>query len=147
MAIVHWDPFREMEDLLDKYSRTPIKSLLRKRDDGLLSSDWMPTMDIKENKDSYLIKAELPGVEKENVNISIEDGVLTIKGEKKTEKEEKDDKTHRVECSYGSFFRSFTLPREVKSDQIEASYKDGILKLKIPKSEESKPKQIEVKIK
>jgi HSP20 family protein len=147
MALVHWDPFHEMEDMLDRYSRSPLKSLLRKRDESLLFGDWMPTMDIKENKDSYMIKAELPGVDKENVNVSIEDGVLTIKGEKKVEKEEKDDKTHRVECSYGSFMRSFTLPGKVKVDQVDASYKDGILKLRIPKSEESKPKQVDIKIK
>lgn len=147
MAVVKWDPFREMEEMMDRwYTASPVKSLLR-RNEGLLSGDWMPSIDVKENKDAYMIKAELPGVEKEHVSVSYDNGVLTIKGEKKVEKEEKDDKTHHVECSYGSFLRSFTLPREVKSDQIEASFKDGVLKLKVPKSEESKPKQIDITIK
>jgi len=147
MAVVKWDPFREMEEMMDRwYTASPVKSLLR-RNDSLMMSDWMPSIDVKENKEAFMIKAELPGVEKENVSVTYEDGVLTIKGEKKVEKEEKDDKTHHVECSYGSFMRSFTLPGEIKADKIEASYKDGILKLRIPKSEESRKKQMDIAIK
>ncbi len=147
MNLTVWDPFREMEDLLDRYARSSRRSLAKKGDGGILSGDWMPTVDIDEKKEEFVIRAELPGVQKEDVAVSIENGVLTIKGEKKFEKEEKDKKHHLVECSYGSFIRSFTMPTGVKADKIEATYKDGILSLVVPKSEEEKPKQIEVKIK
>ncbi len=105
----------------------------------------MPVVDINETKDNFVVKVELPGVDKKDVSVNIENGVLTIRGEKKVETEDK--KCHRVECSYGSFIRSFTLPQSVKADEIEAEYKNGILNLTIPKSEEAKPKQIDVKIK
>lgn len=147
MKLTVWDPFREMEDLLDRYARSSRRSLSKKDDGSILSGDWMPTVDIDEKTDEYIIKAELPGVKKEDVKVSIENGVLTIKGEKKTEKEEKNKKSHLVECSYGSFIRSFTLPSGIQSDKIDAQYKDGILTLLVPKSEEVKPKQIDVKIK
>ena len=144
MNMTVWDPFHEMETLLDRYSKSARKSLA-KRDDSLFEvGDWMPLVDINETKDAFVVKAELPGVEKEDVSVKIDNGVLTIRGEKKVETEDK--KQHRVECAYGSFIRSFTLPQTIKSDKIEAEYKNGILHLTLPKSEESKPKQIEVKI-
>lgn len=145
MNLSVWDPFHEMEDLLDRYNRSSRKDLTKSRDSIFEVGDWMPVVDIEENKEAYLVKAELPGVDKEDVSVKIDDGVLTIKGEKKSKVEDK--KQHRVECSYGSFIRSFTLPQTVKAEKVEAEYKDGILKLTIPKSEEAKPKQIEVKVK
>jgi HSP20 family protein len=145
MDLSVWDPFREMEDLLDRYNQAPRKSLTRGSDSIFEVGDWLPVVDIEENKDAYLVKAELPGVKKEDVSVNIDNGVLTIKGEKKSEI--KDKKQHRVECSYGSFVRSFTLPQTVKAEKVEAEYKNGILNLTIPKSEEAKPKQIEVKVK
>jgi HSP20 family protein len=135
-----------MEELLERYNRSSRKSVVGKQHEGMLSGDWMPAVDITEDKDSFKIKVELPGVDKKDVSVAIENGVLTIKGEKQIKKEEKDNKTHRVECSYGSFIRSFTLPKDVESDKTEASFKDGILYLTLPKSEEVKPKQIDVKI-
>jgi len=108
---------------------------------------WTPAVDIAEHDDEYLVKVELPGVNKEDVKITIESNVLTIRGEKKQEKETKKENYHRVERNYGSFQRSFTLPSTVKSDKIDASYKDGILSISLPKAEEAKPKQIEVKVK
>ena len=145
MNLSIWDPFREMEELLDRYSRSSRKSLAKSDDKTFEVGDWMPVVDIDETDDAFLVKAELPGVEKNDVNVNIENGVLTIRGEKKTETEDK--KRHRVECAYGSFVRSFSLPQAIKAEKVEAEYKNGILNLTIPKSEEAKPKQIEVKIK
>jgi HSP20 family protein len=143
-----------MEELLDRYSRSSERSIkgsnraLAHRDSSLeLLSDWRPTVDVEEKKEEYLIKAELPGVKKEDVTVSIENGLLTVKGEKKFEKEEKDKKHHLVECSYGSFMRSFTLPTGAKAEMVNAEFKDGVLKLTVPKTEEEKTKQIDIKIK
>jgi HSP20 family protein len=100
------------------------------------AGDWMPTVDIVENDQSFVVRTELPGVEKDDVKVHINNGVLTIKGEKKVET--KDEKRHRVECSYGSFVRSFTLPQDVDIERVEAAYKNGILSLTIPKLEKAK---------
>jgi len=145
MNLTVWDPFREMEALLDRYGRSSRKTLAKSDDKTFEVGDWMPQVDISETKEAFIVKAELPGVEKEDVNVNFENSVLTIRGEKKVETEDK--KRHRVECAYGSFIRSFTLPQTIKADKIEAVYKNGILNLTIPKAEEAKPKQIEVKIK
>lgn len=145
MSLSIWDPFEEMETLLDRYNRSSRKTLANANDRNFEVGDWMPVVDIEETEDAFSVKAELPGVEKEDVSINIDKGVLTIKGEKKTETEDK--KRHRVECSYGSFVRSFTLPQSIKVDDVEAEYNNGILNLTIPKSEEAKPREIEVKIK
>ncbi len=145
MNLSIWDPFREMEELLDRYSRSSRKSLAKSDDKTFEIGDWMPVIDIDETDDAFLVKAELPGVEKNDVNVNIENGILTIRGEKKTETEDK--KRHRAECAYGSFVRSFSLPQDIKAEKVEAEYKNGILNLTIPKSEEAKPKQIEVKVK
>jgi len=147
MNLTLWDPFKEMEDLLEKYAKTGRKSLLKKEDGELLAGDWVPVVDIEETDDAYHIKAEIPGVKKEDVKVTIEDGVLTIKGVKKYEKKKKSKKQLRVECEYGSFIRSFTLPNNVKTNEIEAEFKDGILNLTIPKMEEAKPKELEIKVK
>jgi len=113
----------------------------------LLTSTWSPSVDITENDNSYTVKVELPGVNKDDVKITMQENVLTIRGEKKQEKESKESNFHRTERSYGAFQRSFSLPSAVKSEKIEASYKDGILTVALPKSEASKPKQIEVSVK
>ncbi len=144
MSLSVWDPFREMEELLERYGRTSRKTLAKSDDRTFEFGDWMPVVDIDESKNAFVVKAELPGVEKDDVNITIEEGVLTIRGEKKTETEDK--KRHRVECNYGSFVRSFTLPQSIKAEEIKAEYNNGVLNLTIPKSEEAKPKQIEVKV-
>lgn len=144
MNLSIWDPFREMEELLDRYKGSTRKSIAKSDDKTFEIGDWIPVVDIDETKDDFVVKVELPGVDKDDVSVNIENGVLTIRGEKKIEIEDK--KRHRVECSYGSFIRSFTLPQSVKAEDIEAEYKNGILNLTIPKSEEAKPKQIDVKI-
>ncbi len=145
MSLSIWDPFHEMESLLDRYNRSSRRTMAKNDDRTFEVGDWMPVVDIEETENAFAIKAELPGVEKDDVSISIDKGVLTIKGEKKEETEDK--KRHRVECSYGSFVRSFTLPQSVNINEVAAEYNNGILNLTIPKSEEAKPKEIEVKIK
>ncbi len=110
-------------------------------------SMWTPPVDIVEHETEYEVKVELPGVRKDDVKITLESSVLTIRGEKKQEKEIKEDNLHRIERSYGSFQRSFTLPTTVKSDKIEANYRDGVLTVTLPKAEEAKPKQITVSVK
>jgi HSP20 family protein len=116
-------------------------------DEDCAISSWTPAVDIAEHDNEYSVKVELPGVNKDDVKLTFENNILTIRGEKKQEKETKKENYHRVERSYGSFQRSFTLPAAVKADKIDASYKDGILTVSLPKAEEAKPKQIEVKVK
>ncbi|MCO4781454.1 MAG: Hsp20/alpha crystallin family protein [Candidatus Cloacimonetes bacterium] len=144
MKLAVWNPFHEMETLLEKYGKSSRASLSKKSDKNFEVGDWMPVVDINETDEDFLVKAELPGVAKEDVKISIDNNILLIKGEKKVESE--DQKKHYYECSYGSFVRSFTLPQMVKIDEIKADYKNGVLNLKIPKSEEMKPKEIEISI-
>jgi HSP20 family protein len=154
MSLVRWNPARDLatwpSDLFG------IQREMNKMFDGVFRgtgdedysfSSWTPAVDIAEHDDEYLVKVELPGVNKDEVKLTLENNILTIRGEKKQEKETKKENYHRVERSYGSFQRSFTLPAAVKSDKIDASYKDGILKVSLPKAEEAKPKQIEVKVK
>jgi HSP20 family protein len=107
---------------------------------------WYPSLDVAETKNDVVVKAEVPGMDPKDIDISLSDGVLTIKGERKQEREEKEENVHLVERSYGSFTRSVQLPKEVKSDKIEASYKDGVLKVVLPKSEEAKKKEVKIKV-
>jgi HSP20 family protein len=109
-------------------------------------AEWSPLVDISEDEKEYLVKAELPDIKKEDIKLSVHDNVLSISGERKYEKEEKGKKYHRVERTYGSFLRSFTLPEDADASKIAAESKDGILKVHLPKSEKAKPKSIEVKV-
>jgi HSP20 family protein len=147
MTLVRWDPFRELEDMSERLNRVFSRPALRTNGkENLTVADWIPTVDISETDGEYLIKAELPEVKKEDVKVTVEDGVLTIQGERRQEKEEKGKRFHRVERSYGSFVRSFTLPESVDNGGVKAEYKDGVLNLHLPKSEKVKPKAIEVKV-
>jgi HSP20 family protein len=121
-------------------------SLRNSGKENLTVADWMPTVDISETEGEYLIKAELPEVRKEDVKVTVENGVLTLQGERRQEKEEKGKRFHRVERSYGSFVRSFTLPESVDDSSVKAEYKDGVLNLHLPKSEKVKPRAIDVKV-
>jgi HSP20 family protein len=112
----------------------------------MIVADWTPSVDISETDGEYQIKAEIPDVKKEDVKVTLEDGVLTIQGERKHEKEEKGKKYHRIERSYGSFVRTFSLPDVIDEDKVKAEFKEGVLNLSLPKSEKAKPKAIEVKI-
>jgi HSP20 family protein len=121
--------------------------------DNRLSTDlpgfgtgWIPAVDVEESADEYLIRAEMPGLKKEDVKISLQENVLTISGEKKSEAKSDNKRYHRLERTYGSFQRSFSLPEPIKADKIGASFKDGVLEVKIPKSEETKPREIDIKV-
>lgn len=148
MAIVRWNPFREMESMLDQYARTFGRPALGREggQEVISTSDWSPAVDISETDKEYLIKVEVPGIKKDDVKVTVHAGVLTIKGERKSEKEDKGEKYHRIERYYGSFARSFTLPDNVNEDQVRAEHKDGMLMVHLQKQEPSKPKSIEVKI-
>jgi HSP20 family protein len=155
MAIVRWNPARELTAFpasvlnMQREINRMFDDFFRSDSDesSLLTQAWRPAADITEEDDAYVAKVELPGVSKDDVKITMQDNVLHIRGEKKSEKKGKEDNFHRVERFYGTFQRSFTLPTSVKSDRIEAEYKDGILTITMPKAEEAKPKQIEVKVK
>jgi len=147
MTLVRWDPFRELKDMSERLNRVFSRPSLRNSGkENLTVADWMPTVDISETEGEYLIKAELPEVRKEDVKVTVENGVLTLQGERRQEKEEKGKRFHRVERSYGSFVRSFTLPESVDESSVKAEYKDGVLNLHLPKSEKVKPKAIDVKV-
>lgn len=150
MAIVRWDPFRELEEMSDRLNRMVTRpgagQVAAQAKEVMTVADWAPTVDISETEAEYAIKAELPEVKKEDVKVTVEDGVLTLQGERKQEKEEKGKKYHRIERSYGRFVRSFTLPDSVDESKVKAEYADGVLHLHLPKSEKAKPKQIDVKI-
>ena len=147
-AVTRWDPFRELEDMSARLNRVFNRPAAWSTDgkETITVADWIPTVDIAETDAEFQIKGELPEVKKEDVKVSVEDGVLTISGERRHETEEKGKKYHRVERSYGSFVRSFTLPDHVDDARVKAEYKDGVLHLHLPKSEKAKPKAIDVKI-
>ena len=145
MAIVKWDPWREMEDLFDRYAKST--GLPRAgSQEPLATQDWSPRVDISETDSEFLIKAELPEVKKDDVHVSVDNGVMTLRGERRQEMEEKGKKFHRIERHYGSFSRSFTLPDNVDTSKIKATFKDGMLNLELPKTTKSKPKSIAVSI-
>lgn len=132
---------REMNQLFNNFFHSDMQ------DDGSFGlSYWTPAVDVAELENEYIVNVELPGVSKEDVKITLESNILTIRGEKKEEKETKGNNYRRLERSYGSFQRSFKLPTTVKSDKIDAVYKDGLLTITLPKEEEAKPRQIEVKV-
>jgi HSP20 family protein len=148
MNVVRWDPFRELEDMSARLNRMIGRSVAPedKGRETLTVADWTPLVDISETDSEYSIKAELPEIKKEDVKVTVEDGVLTIQGERRQEKEEKGKKLHRIERAYGSFMRSFTVPDYVDDSKVSAEFKDGVLTLHLPKSERAKPKAIEVKV-
>jgi len=141
-----WRPFefdrikREMDRVWDSFLEG---RPMRRAEEG---REWLPSIDVSETKNDLVIKAELPGLDPKDIDISMSNGYLTIRGEKKNEKEEKDENYHLIERSYGSFTRSVRLPREVQSDKITASFKNGVLRVTLPKSEESKKKEIKIKV-
>ena len=142
-----WNPFQEFENLLERYSKGGGSRLGKQLDADMSFADWAPSVDIEENDDKYMIRADLPGVDKKDIDVKLENGVLSIRGEKQVEKETgKGSKQHRRERFHGTFARSFTLPDAVKADAVDASYQDGVLTLHIPKMEQAKPKSIDIKV-
>ena len=150
MAIVRWDPFRDVVTLQDRMNRMFDQALSKTRADdeeGLTASTWVPAVDIFETADSIVMKAELPGVSRENIDIQVRDNTLTLKGERKFEREVKDENYLRIERSYGAFQRAFSLSTVIQQDKIKAVFKDGVLEVTLPKAEEAKSKQVKVEVK
>jgi len=147
-TITRWNPVRDLEDIHSMLtSALRLPSFQKDGDKELMTvAEWAPAVDITEDDKEYLVKAELPEVNKENVKVTVENGILTISGERQFEKEEKGRKYHRIERSYGSFVRSFGLPDDADAEKVEAQFTDGVLKVHVAKSEAAKPKQIEVKV-
>lgn len=147
MNMTLWNPNKEMGDLFERFNQNAMQAMNMDMD-ALSMPDWSPSVDVNETDKEFKVKAEMPGVKKEDVHVTYDNGLLTIKGEKKEEKTEGEEgKTHRRECFYGNFSRSFTLPESIKLDGIDASYKKGVLKLTLPKSGEEKLKSTEIEIK
>ncbi|HLW24440.1 MAG TPA: Hsp20/alpha crystallin family protein [Steroidobacteraceae bacterium] len=146
MSLVRWEPLREMEDFFRDYASFFAPS--RRRVGGSAGeAAWAPTANIVETDKEYLIKAELPEVKKEDVKITLADGVLTLSGERKLEREDKNANDIRIESFYGSFSRSFALPSNVNAQAVTAEAKDGVLTIHVPKTETSKPKSITIEVK
>jgi HSP20 family protein len=148
-TLIRWDPFKDMDELQSRLTKLFGLTPARTGNGGqelMTVSQWTPSVDIIEDEKEWLVKTELPEVKKEDVKVTVEDGVLTITGERKLEKEEKDKKYHRIERSHGNFLRSFTLPDSADGAKVNAEFKDGVLKVHLPKSEKAKPKAVEVKL-
>ncbi len=141
MTLMRWTPWQELESMNRQLSR-----LLDDSRFGLLNEAgrWAPTVDIRETDDALLVQAELPGIEKKDVHLEVKDGVLTISGERRYEKDVKEENVHRVERSYGRFSRSFSLPPNVDTDKVDAAMKNGVLEVRLPKHESAKPKAIPI---
>lgn len=148
MKLVRWEPFGGLINLQERINKLLDENLFRSRyfDDEISSNIWAPSIDMYETDDDIVIKAELPGVSKKDINIEIKDGFLTLKGERKKEEDIKEENYHRVERYHGSFQRSFSLPSQVDQDKVKAKFKDGLLEITLPKVEKVKPKKIEIGI-
>ena len=154
MTLVKFNPMRDLVDFEKEFNKMFNAfenrfGIARSKDEDneYENAVWMPLTDIYENKENYTLKLDLPGIKKEDVKISFVDGKLSISGERTQESEHKDSKCHRIERSFGKYYRSFNLPEHVQSDKINAEFKDGQLTISIPKAEEAKPKEIEIKVK
>ena len=154
-TLIRWDPFRVQWNPLKERDEleSRLSTLLGHRAstgnggrEALTVAEWSPLVDIVEDENEYRIKAELPAMKKADVRLTVDNGVLTISGERKYEQEEKQEKHHRIERAYGSFLRSFSLPEDADGSKVTADYKDGVLHMHLPKSEKAKPKSIEIKV-
>jgi HSP20 family protein len=145
MNLIRWDPFRELGGLHTRLNRLLGETPARFDDEGLLTT-WAPPVDIQETEQEYVVKADLPDTKKDDVKVELNNGVLTVKGERKQEKEEKGRQFHRIERAYGEFVRRFVLPTEVDGTKVVADFKDGVLTVHLPKTAAVKPQAIEVKV-
>ena len=145
MSITRYDPFRDLKTLQDEVNRLFSTSFARPfGDEGIARGAWTPNVDIYENKDEIILEAELPGMNREDFELTVENNVLTLRGERRFEKKDETDNYHRVERAYGAFSRSFTLPQTVSSENATAEYKNGVLRVVLHKREEVKARRIEV---
>ena len=148
MTILRWEPFRDLLSSQRGFDRLFKETFTPYFGEGELSTrTWAPPVDIYENADNIVLKAELPGIDPQDVDIRVEDNTLYLKGERRFEKEVKEESYHRVERTYGSFARSFSLPSSIAADKVVAEYKDGVLTLTLPKREEAKPTTIKIDVK
>ena len=146
-VIARWDPFREFSTLQDRMNRLFRESYGPEgRDEALTTSQFAPPVDVYEDEHNVVLKVEVPGIDEKDIDVRVENNVLTVHGERKVEKEEKEENFRRVERQYGSFTRTFTLPSTVDADRIQADYDKGVLKIVLPKKAEAKPKQIKVNV-
>ena len=148
MSIIRWEPFRDLVSTHDHFNQLFNETFARAFGDQQEVSlrTWVPPVDICETEDSLVLKAELPGIRPDDVEIRVEDNTLHLKGERKFEKEVKDENVHQAERSYGTFSRSFVLPSSIDSDKVKAEYQNGVLTLTMPKREEVKPKTIKIDV-
>lgn len=147
MALIRWtDPFRDIAVLQDRMNRLfgDYPERAQPREEGLETGIWMPNVDIYETKDAICVRAELPGINRDAVHVEVKEGVLTLRGERKFEKEVEEESYHRIERSYGTFHRSFTLPSTVDAQKVTARMKDGVLEVDLPKQEQAKPRKIAI---
>jgi len=145
MAIVRWKPFGDLVDWTNDFDDR-IRKFLGEESESESSSIWAPRVDIKENENSLVVHAEVPGMEKSDFNVTMKEGVLSISGEKKMEEKQEGENWHRIERVFGRFQRSFYIPTEVDESKIKANYKDGVLSVTLPKKEEAKKKEIPIDI-
>ena len=147
MAIVRWDPFRDLADVQERVNRMFSDYYgNRGQDDVMRRGSWIPPVDIYEKGHEIHLKAELPDMNRDDIDIRVENNTLTISGEKKLEKDVKEDEYHRVERAYGHFSRSFSLPSTIDTEKVRADYHNGVLTVTLPLREEAKPKQIQVQV-
>ena len=151
-TMMRWDPFQDLRSAQDEMAQmSPMLAhalglhARQQGNDRAMTTAWAPALDISERKDAYLVTVELPGLEPEDLDITMEDGLLTIKGERQFTSESSEQQFHRVERRYGAFRRSITLPAQVQADHIEATFDNGVLEIVVPKAEEAKPKRIQVR--
>src|SRR6266478_5364723 len=146
MSIVRYDPFRDLRTLQEEVNRLFTGNMARAFDDeGIARGSWNPNVDIYENKDHIVLEAELPGMKREDFDLSVENNIITLRGERQFEKKDETDNYHRVERAYGTFTRSFTLPNTVSGEGATADYRNGVLRVVLPKKEETKARRIEIK--
>lgn len=143
MKLVRWDPFQELVNINNRLSRTLGEAYPNTTEDAF--GAWAPPVDIFEKNDHLVIRAEIPGVSKDDMDVRIENGVLTLHGERKHETEVKEENAYRMERVYGAFTRSFSLPTTVDATKVAATYKDGILEVTVPKAETAKPKKVDIR--
>lgn len=143
MTLVRWDPFREVVTLQERVNRV-FSDLYGRSASEDLSGRWTPAVDIFESPEALVLKAELPDVKREDIHITVENGLLTLSGERKVDSDVRQEQYHRIERSYGAFSRSFSLPSTVDGSDASADYKNGVLTIRLPRREDAKPKQIDI---
>src|SRR5438552_4068077 len=145
MTITRWDPFRDLSVLQERMNRL-FNDAGRgwRNDEAAATTTWSPAVDIFETEGEIVVKAELPGVDRKDITLNLDNNVLTLKGERRFEKETKEENYHRIERAYGGFSRAFSIPATVDEEKIRADYRDGVLKIALPKKEVAKPKQIRI---